>query len=53
MLSLALQPGGQLLQRVLQICPGELPRHLPGLRKAITQEDAKTVERIGRPGVSP
>ena len=53
MLSLALESGGQFVQQVLQIFHGQVPNHLPAERKAMTQEDAETVERIVRSGVSP
>jgi HPt (histidine-containing phosphotransfer) domain-containing protein len=36
----------QLLQEVMEIFLQEVPKHLAGLRKAITQQDAETAERV-------
>jgi HPt (histidine-containing phosphotransfer) domain-containing protein len=36
----------ELLHEVMEIFLEEVPKHLAGLRKAITQQDAETVERI-------
>jgi HPt (histidine-containing phosphotransfer) domain-containing protein len=36
----------KLLHEVMEIFLEEVPKHLAGLRKAITQQDAETVERI-------
>jgi HPt (histidine-containing phosphotransfer) domain-containing protein len=50
----------ELLHEVMEILLEEVPKHLAGLRKAITQKDAETVERIahslqgelGYPGIA-
>jgi two-component system, sensor histidine kinase and response regulator len=36
----------ELLHEVMEIFLEEVPKHLAGLRQAITQQDAETVERI-------
>jgi two-component system, sensor histidine kinase and response regulator len=36
----------ELLHEVMEIFLEEVPKHLAGLRKAITEQDAETVERI-------
>ena len=36
----------ELLQEVLEIFREEAPKHLAGLREAITQQDAESIERI-------
>ncbi len=36
----------ELLQEVMEIFREEAPKHLAGLREAITQQDAETIERI-------